>query len=94
MYRHKIKSIVCLLGIVAAHKTFGLYKSFRNAFNPLGELAGELGDEDEENGGEEAKDVESNPLLKALKSNKNDVGDKQAEQLLKKYLKSDPMHLL
>ena len=37
-YRHKIKSIVVILGMVAAHKTFGLYKSIKSALNPLADL--------------------------------------------------------
>ena len=45
IYRHKVKSIVCLLGIAAAHKTFGLYKSIKSALNPLGELAEGMGED-------------------------------------------------
>lgn len=45
--RHKIKTIVVLLGFYAAHKTFGVYKSLKNALNPLAGLQ-ELGvDEDQ-----------------------------------------------
>ena len=46
-YRHKIKSIVVILGMVAAHKTFGLYKSIKSALNPLADLQ-ELADNNEE----------------------------------------------
>ena len=35
IYRHKIKSIVVLIGIYAAHKTFGLYKWARELMNPM-----------------------------------------------------------
>ena len=38
VYTHKVKSIVVILGLVAAHKTFGFYKSVRNALNPLSDL--------------------------------------------------------
>ena len=50
IYRHKIKSIVCIMGIFAAHKTFGLYKSIMGALNPLSELTASMenGDEDDE----------------------------------------------
>lgn len=44
--RHKIKAIVVLLGFYAAHKTFGVYKSFKNALNPLAGLQ-ELAVDDE-----------------------------------------------
>ena len=45
--RHKIKTIVILVGFYVAHKTFGVYKSFKNALNPLAGLQ-EIGAEEEE----------------------------------------------
>ena len=38
IYRHKLKSIVVILGLYGAHKTFGVYKSLKSALNPLSDL--------------------------------------------------------
>lgn len=48
MYTHKIKTIVVILGLYAAHKSFGLYKSVKSALNPLADLQsfGEDGEQD------------------------------------------------
>ena len=35
IYQHKVKSLVVIIGLYAAHKTFGLYKSIRDMFNPM-----------------------------------------------------------
>ena len=42
MRRHKLKALVVVGCLVAAHKTLGLYRTFRQTFNPLAELQ-ELG---------------------------------------------------
>ena len=100
IYRHKVKSITCLLGIVAAHKTLGLYKSIKSALNPLGELAAGMDGEDAEvisdsnNQGDGAEgDAGMDPLRQAFKKKSESREDKQAEQLLRNYLKQDAMHL-
>ena len=77
---------MCLLGIVAAHKTFGLYKSIKSALNPLGELAagdGTLNENGEEIDGnaadEENKNVEDDPLRAAFKKKNPSREERQAE---------------
>ena len=78
IYRHKVKSIVCLLGIVAAHKTFGLYKSIKSALNPLGELAAGMEGDDAEvvsdsNNQDNAEgDAGMDPLRQAFKKTKSE----------------------
>ena len=38
VYKHKIKSIVVILGIYSAYRTFGLYKSVKSALNPFSDV--------------------------------------------------------
>lgn len=76
--RHKIKTIVILAGFYAAHKTFGVYKSFKNALNPLASLQ-ELGAGDDEDKKEEADGTSNAAMMQAQ---------------VKAYLKGDPLHLL
>ena len=38
VYQHKIKSIVVILGLYAAYKTFGVYKSLKSILNPMADL--------------------------------------------------------
>lgn len=47
MYTHKIKTIVVILGLYTAHKSFGLYKSIKTALNPMADLQ-TFGDDGEE----------------------------------------------
>ena len=80
---------MCLLGIVAAHKTLGLYKSIKSALNPLGDLAAgdgtlmENGDDeiDADAADEENKrgDVEDDPLRAAFKKKSPSREERQAE---------------
>ncbi len=78
IYTHKIKSIVVILGLFAAHKTFGFYKSIRNALNPLSDLQqlGEDGDQENTNPNAEMTAEQS----KALQVKKEDA---KAWKLLK-----------
>ena len=38
MKTHKLKTLVVIAGLYAAHRTFGLYRSFQNTFNPLADM--------------------------------------------------------
>jgi len=81
--RHKVKTVVVVLGLYAAHRTFGLYKSLRESLNPFAELQQLAVD-----GGDEQENVD-NPSL-----GENDKAVAAGLAKLKEYLRSDAMHLL
>ena len=58
MREHKVKTFVVILGLYAAHKSFGLYKSIKSALNPLGDLE-ELEGEDGADGNNMGSSPES-----------------------------------
>ena len=85
MYRHKVKSLVVIFGLYGAHKTFGFYKSVKSALNPFADIQQQMTDH--------AALENNNSQDDAMNSGKNEPNEKGL-QLLKAYIRSDPMHLL
>lgn len=85
MYRHKMKSLIVILGLYGAHKTFGFYKSVKSALNPFADIQQQMTDH---------AAVDNDNAQNSTNKMKNNDPNEKGLQLLKTYIRSDPMHLL